>query len=76
MRTSSATSLLPLALLSASGFVQASSIGKRDLVAPPEFENGWQYQGCYMYVLECIGYCAHRGRCAQYALLQRLTGEQ
>ncbi len=51
MRTSPAASLLPLALLSASGLAQANSIGKRALEAPLQFDNGWQYQGCYMYVL-------------------------
>jgi hypothetical protein len=51
MRASTAISYAPLALLS---IAQAVSVEKRALEAPLQFDSGWEYQGCYMYVTKHI----------------------
>jgi hypothetical protein len=48
MKPFPAASLLSISLLSLSP-CHAQRFQKRALVAPASFDNGWTYQGCYMY---------------------------
>lgn len=48
MKPSPAASFLSISLLSLTS-CRAQELQKRALVAPPSLDNGWTYQGCYMY---------------------------
>jgi hypothetical protein len=48
MKPSPVASLLSVSLLSLTS-CHAQLLQKRDLAAPPSLDNGWTYQGCFMY---------------------------